>query len=146
MTIISDDGRRPNRIKIPPDCDLTLGLVCIDKAEDGVTAWQMQAEQRFTNPGGTIQGGFLAAMADSAMAVAAVTANRGRKVHVTNTDIQVRYISPAHVGSTLTCTARTLAVRRRVAFVEAEIVDDDDRLIAKATSTFLVSEREAVHS
>ena len=103
----------------------------------------MQAEQRFANPGGTIQGGFLAAMADSAMAASAVTANRGRKIHVINTDIQVRYLSPARVGSTLTCTARAVAPRRRVVFVEAEIVDDDGRLIAKAASTVIVTEREA---
>ncbi len=59
--------------RLPPNCDLTLGMRCIDKSQPGVTVWQMAAEEHLANPVGVIQGGFLAAFADSAMATATVT-------------------------------------------------------------------------
>ena len=54
-------------------------MTCVDKSEPGVTVWQMAAEEHLANPAGVIQGGFLAAFADSAMATATVTNLQGRR-------------------------------------------------------------------
>jgi acyl-coenzyme A thioesterase PaaI-like protein len=48
----------------------------------------------------------------------------------------------ASIGETLTCTARVIGGGRRVNFVEAEIVDGEGRLVAKASSTYLLTPRE----
>ena len=130
------------KLLIPPPCDATLGLECIDKSEPGVTVWTMPADERFLNPGGIVQGGFLAALADSAMSAAVVTANRGRKVLLASTDIQVRFFSAVEAGRQLTCTGRVTVSRRRVAFAEADIVDERGTQVAKASSTFYITERE----
>ena len=61
------------RIQVPPNCELTLGMTCVDKAEPGRTVWRMRADERFANPAGIVQGGFIGAMADSAMGSATVT-------------------------------------------------------------------------
>ena len=61
------------RIQVPPNSELTLGAVCVDKAQAGRSVWHMAADERFANPAGTIQGGFLAALADSAMGAATIT-------------------------------------------------------------------------
>ena len=61
------------RIQVPPNCELTLGMTCVDKAEPGRTVWRMRADERFANPAGIVQGGFVGAMADSAMGSATVT-------------------------------------------------------------------------
>ena len=55
------------RVQVPPNCDLTLGMVCVDKSTPGRSVWRMLADERFANPVGIIQGGFVAAFADSAM-------------------------------------------------------------------------------
>lgn len=128
-------------MQVPPNCDLTLGMVCLDKSEPGRTVWRMPADERFANPAGIIQGGFLAAMADSAMGAAGVTWAKGRKVHCANAELKISFLRPATVGGSLTCTAEVISGGSRVAFVEALIVDDEGRHVAKAGSTYLLADR-----
>ena len=131
-----------HRVQVPPNCDLTLGMVCIDKTEPGRTVWRMTADERFANPVGIIQGGFVSAFADSAMGAASLTYARERKVFSANAELKISFLKPAKVGSTLTCTAYVISGGQRAAFVEAEIVDDEGRMIAKATSTYLLTPRD----
>ena len=49
---------------------------------------------------------------------------------------------PAKVGTTLTCTAEVISGGKRAAFLEAEVVDDEGRLVAKATSTYMLTPRD----
>jgi uncharacterized protein (TIGR00369 family) len=128
--------------RVPPNCDLTLGMTCLDKSEPGVTVWQMGADEHLANPLGVVQGGFLAAFADSAMATATVTGLRGRRAYTANTELKISYLRAAPTGSPLTCTARVVGGGRRVTFVEAEITDEHGRLIAKASSTYLITDRD----
>lgn len=130
------------RVQVPPNCDLTLGMVCIDKTEPGRSVWQMLADERFANPVGIIQGGFVAAFADSAMGAASVTFAKDRKVFSANAEIKVSFLKPAKVGSLLTCTAYVISGGNRAAFIEAEITDEDGRMIAKASSTYLLTPRD----
>lgn len=128
-------------LQIPPNCDLTLGLRCVDKSTPGVSVWQMTIDDRFLNPAGTVQGGFLAAMADSAMGASAVTAAGERRVFVANTEMKISLIRPASPGTVLTCTARVLKSGQIITFVEADIVDQESRLVARANSTYLLKDR-----
>jgi uncharacterized protein (TIGR00369 family) len=132
-------GPRP---RVPPNCDLTLGMICVDKSRPGVTVWQMTVEEPLANPVGVIQGGFLAAFADSAMATATVTNLQGRRAYTANTELKISYLRAAAVGARLTCTARVIGGGQRVTFVEAEVIDADGRLIAKASSTYLLTPRD----
>lgn len=128
-------------LQIPPNCDLTLGMVCVDKSTPGTSVWTMRADERFLNPAGIIQGGFLAAMLDSAMGASAVTGAGERRVHVANTEMKVSFLRPAELDSTLTCTARVLKTGSVICFVEATILDHQDRLIATASSSYLLKDR-----
>lgn len=129
------------RLQVPPNCDLTLGLRCVDKSQPGRTIWEMWADERFANPGGVMQGGFLSAMMDSAMGASAVTSLEGRKARVANAEMKVSFIKSAVVGSLLTCTATVVESGRTVIFVTGEIRDERDRLIATGSSTYIASER-----
>ncbi len=83
-----------SRLQVPPNCDLTLGLVCIDKSQPGRTTWRAAADERFANPAGILQGGFVAAIADSAMGASAVTyamQEPGRKVLSVNVEMKVSF-------------------------------------------------------
>lgn len=131
----------PDRLQVPPNCDLTLGMVCLDKSEPGRTVWRMAADERFTNPAGILQGGFLAAMCDSAMGAATVTWARGRKVRSLTAELKVSFLAPVAAGAILTCTAEVISGGGRVAFVEAEVVDDGGRLVARASSTYILAPR-----
>ncbi len=126
------------RVQVPPNCDLTLGMVCLDKSEAGRSVWRMVADERFANPVGIIQGGFVAAFADSAMGAASVTFARDRKVFSANAEIKVSFLKPARVGSVLTCTAYVISGGNRAAFIEADVTDDDGRLCALVRMTIAV--------
>lgn len=119
-------------------------MACIDKTDPGRSVWRMVADERFANPVGIIQGGFLAAFADSAMGAASVTYARqaaGGKVFSANAEMKVSFLRPATVGTTLTCTATVISGGSRLAFVEAEVVDGDERMVAKASSTYVLTPR-----
>jgi uncharacterized protein (TIGR00369 family) len=132
------------RIQVPPNCELTLGMVCTDKATPGRTVWRMRADERFANPAGIVQGGLVGAMADSAMGSATVTFAReaGRKVFSSNVEMKTSFLAPVRVGATLECTAWVVSGGRRVAFAEAEVVDDGGTTVARASSTYLFTTRD----
>lgn len=128
--------------RVPPNCDMTLGMTCVDKSEPGVIVWRMEAAEHMANPIGVVQGGFLAAFADSAMSTATITNLQGRKAYTANVEMKISFLRGAPVGETLTCTARVIGGGKRVSFVEAEIVDRSGALVAKASSTYVLTPRE----
>ena len=141
-------------MQVPPNSDLTLGMTCVDKSVPGRCTWRMRADERFANPAGIMQGGFLGAFADSAMGAAAVTFVQGRKVFASNAEMKISFLAPVPPGATLLCHAEVVSGGKRVAFVEASILatveaDKDgqsegqqaERLVARATSTYVFRDR-----
>ena len=129
-------------IQVPPNCEVTLGMTCIDKSQPGRTVWRMPADIRFANPVGVIQGGFLAAMVDSAMGSATITHARaaGRRVFSASIDMRISFLAPARVGSLLECSAVVVQGGARVAFAEAEVTDDTGVPIARASASYIYTQ------
>ena len=128
-------------LQIPPNCDLTLGLTCVDKSEPGRTVWRAVVDERFLNPAGVLQGGFLAAMLDSAMGASAVTMVGDRRVSVANTEMKISFLRTARLHDSLTCVATVLKPGRVISFLEAKVSDGEGMLIATASSTYLIKDR-----
>ncbi len=128
-------------LQIPPNCDLTLGLTRVATPDGARSVWRARIDERFLNPAGVVQGGFLAAIADSAMGAAAVATVGERKVLVANTDLRISFLRPASAGSVMTCIATVVKSGSLVAFVEARIVDQDDDIVASASSTYVIRDR-----
>ena len=111
----------------------------------------MHVDERFTNPVGVLQGGFLAALCDSAMGASSITWAMGTSAggegrppaRAANAEIKVSFMKPVQPGTTLTCTATVVSGGSRVAFVEADVVDSDGNRVARASSTYLLSPRPA---
>ncbi len=131
-------------MQVPPNCDLTLGLRLTEKGEPGHTTWEMEADERFCNPAGIVQGGFIGALCDSAMGASAVTyATRGGSIKVfsANAEMKTSFYRPVRPGSRLTCSARVVSGGERVLFVEADVSDGEGNLVARASSTYIVTPR-----
>jgi uncharacterized protein (TIGR00369 family) len=136
-----------SRMQVPPNSDLTLGMTCLDKATPGRCTWRMRADERFANPAGIMQGGFLGAFADSAMGAAAVTYVEGRRVFASNAEMKISFLGAVPPGADLICVAEVVSGGRRVAFVEASVTarpegEGDERLVARASSTYLYKDRD----
>ncbi|MGA2209885.1 MAG: PaaI family thioesterase [Acidimicrobiales bacterium] len=134
-------------MQVPPNCDLTLGMVCTDKSEPGRTAWRMTADDRFANTAGVMQGGLVGAFADSAMGASAVTfarrddAGGPKAMTCANVEMKVSFLRSVRTGGVLTCLATVVSGGERVVFCEAEVRDEAERLVAKASSTYLITPR-----
>ena len=85
------------------------------------------------NPGGTVQGGFIAAMLDDAMGPALVSSTNGTEMPV-SLDINVSFIKPVRPGRVI-ARGRVVSRTKSTAFLEAELFDQAGNLLARATST-----------
>jgi uncharacterized protein (TIGR00369 family) len=127
-------------VRIPPPIAELLGLELVSGA-DGEAVMEMDAREEHTNPMGTIQGGVLCALADGAMGWAYVS-QLGEGESFTTLELKINYLRPFWTGK-LVATGRVVHCGRTVGLVECEIVDDQGRLIAHATSTCLTLRGEA---
>lgn len=108
--------------------------------EDGVASIQMDADCRHHNPMGIVHGGVLCDLADAAMGVAFADGLEEGESFVT-IQLSATYLRSFREGR-LVATGRVLQQGRSAGHAEAEVVDAEGRLVARFSSTCLVT-REA---
>lgn len=116
---------------LPPGAQL-LGREWLGFDEGGRALIRFQAQPAFTNRHGTIQGGFLAAMLDSATGICALAALSPDLTVVTRS-LDTRFLKPAAVGA-ITARARVVERTDRDMVVQAELVDANGITVADATA------------
>jgi uncharacterized protein (TIGR00369 family) len=94
------------------------------------------APGHLANPSGVLHGGVLMGLADSAMGLTMCGLLEPGKTG-TNTDLQIRFLRPTTSG-TLRATARVVRRGRRTLVLEADVTDAAGKLVARASSTFLL--------
>jgi uncharacterized protein (TIGR00369 family) len=104
---------------------------------DGVALLELQAAARHHNPMGIVHGGILCDLADAAMGVAFAATLEDGETFAT-LQLSALYLRPVREG-TLTARGRVLHRGRRHGHAEAEITDQDGQLVARFTSSCLVS-------
>ena len=93
---------------------------------------KLEAEERHSNPMGTIHGGVIGDVADAAMGMAYFsTLEEGESF--TTLELKVNFIRPFWTG-TLLAHGRVVHRGRTVGLTECDVVDVDGRLIARASS------------
>jgi uncharacterized protein (TIGR00369 family) len=121
----------------PPPVMRLLGMSRLE-AYEGRVVVEMPPQEFHYNPLGTVHGGMLATLLDTA-AGCAVHSTLPAGVGYTSMDLSVKYLRPVTVESgTLRCTGSVLQRGRRTALAEARLTDGTDRLVAHATSTCLI--------
>jgi uncharacterized protein (TIGR00369 family) len=120
----------------PPAFAITLGLEAGSFGE-GTAEFTMKTDPvRHGNVMGTLHGGALATLADTAMGFAFATTLAGDESFAT-LEMKVSFIRPVWV-STLTARATVVHRGKTTGLVECHVRDERDRLIGHATSTCLV--------
>ena len=106
--------------------------------EEGRVVFAGTPGRQHYNPIGTVHGGVLATLLDSATGCA-VHSTLPAGTGYTSLDLSVRFLRPVSVGSgTLRCTGEVLNAGRRTALAEARLTDAAGKLLAHATSTCLL--------
>ncbi len=93
----------------------------------------MVAEERHSNPMGTIHGGILCDLADAAMGVAFFsTLEPGESF--TTLELKINFLRPFWTGK-LVARGKVVQRGKTVGMVECDIFDDQERLVARSSST-----------
>ncbi|MCX7522161.1 PaaI family thioesterase [Microbacterium sp. STN6] len=115
-----------------------LARMRVVAADVGSTTFECDPHISHYNPIGTVHGGLIATILDSAVGCAVhTTLPKGQGY--TSVDIRVSFLRPVRLETgTLTCTATVTKAGRRVAFAEATLTDAAGTLYATASSSLLV--------
>lgn len=118
----------------------TLGRewVSFDRATGSATL-RFHAKAEFANRHGTVQGGFLAAMLDSATGIT-LLATLPKELTAVTISLDTRFERPASVGI-LTVEARVTEKDDRDATVEAEVVSPDGTIVARGRAKLRIRKR-----
>ncbi|MEV4816490.1 PaaI family thioesterase [Micromonospora tulbaghiae] len=108
------------------------------EAEEGRVAVELLPQEFHYNPLGTVHGGVLSTLLDTA-AACAVHTTLPAGVGYTSLDLNVKFLRPVTVDTgLLPCEGTVLQRGRRTALAEARLTDPANRLVAHATSTCLI--------
>lgn len=107
---------------------------------NGAAVLQMDIRAEHRNSIGIVHGGVIASLADTACGMALLSAVKPGSGYVT-ANMSVSYVGVAK-GAYLEARAKVISARKRMGFVEAEVVDEAGTLVAVATTTFFLSAEE----
>ena len=116
-----------------------IGFEATD-VSDGRATVILSAGPQHANPMGTLHGGILCDIADAAMGIAFAT-NLSPDESFTTVELKINFFRPVWKAE-LKAEASVEQRGRTIGFVECTTTDEQDRLIAKASSTCMVLQGE----
>lgn len=122
-----------DKVPTPPAAKL-LGwrFVALDREKAEITV-AFDIDDRFLNPAGDVQGGFVAAMLDDTLGPALFASTDGQ-VFAPTISLTTNFIAPARPG-TFTGKGRVVSRGRTIVFLAGELYDAAGTLVASATAT-----------
>ena len=116
-----------------PQTTLGIDQVLSIDSINGIATISYIAEKKMCHSGGIVQGGFVTAWIDAAMALACM-AKCGKEVLVLTLEIKISFIEAAKTGK-LIASGKVLKTSKSLALLEGDLRDIKGNLIAKGTST-----------
>jgi uncharacterized protein (TIGR00369 family) len=96
----------------------------------------LQIEPRHLNLSGTLHGGMIATLADTATGLAYRTGLR-EGTNALTSSLSITFLRPGPAG-VVTAKGRVVKRGSRFGYAEADVVDEDGRLLARAAATYTV--------
>ena len=96
---------------------------------------KLEVERNHLQPLGTVHGGVIATLIDTATYWAAFLV-LPEDTGLVNVDLKLNYLRPVS-GGVLIAEGRCLRAGRTISYAEASVKDEDDRLVAHGTSTLM---------
>ncbi len=127
-------------MNVPPPVAELLGIDLVE-AGGGLCTMKLEAEERHSNPMGTIHGGIIGDLADAAMGMAYFS-RLAEGESFTTLELKINFLRPFWTG-TLLAHGRVVHGGRTVGLTECDVVDTDGRLVARASSTCMTLRGDA---
>ena len=109
----------------------TLGAR-ITEAEPGRVVLELEAGPQDRHGGGVVQGGVITQIADAAMGMSLATMQEDR-IWNTTIELKINFIRPV-VSGRVRAVGRVVEIRQTLLFGEADVLDEEGRLVARASS------------
>ena len=106
----------------------------VESVQEGRAIFRLDVRPRHKQIHGVVHGGILAALADTAAAIAAYTVIP-RGVEIATLELKINYMEPVP-GGRVKADARVLRKGRNFIVTECEIFNEDGSLAAKSLLTF----------
>jgi acyl-CoA thioesterase len=111
-----------------------LGLE-LGEMKPGEASLHLDVRDELRQNQGVVHGGAVASLIDTASAFAVLTQLEPNE-RVTTTDLTIHYLRPVTAGR-LSATARTVRAGRRLFVLSVEVIDDQQKLVATAVTTYI---------
>lgn len=104
--------------------------------EPGQVVYKMTVKKEHEAIPFVAHGGVIAALIDGTLGVSGLSLSALENKVVSTVEFKVNYLKPANVGDALRCTGNVVNSGKRLLYIEAEVKNQDNVVIAKANGTF----------
>lgn len=112
----------------------------IAEVEEGRAVVELDVHAGHRHEGGVVQGGIITQIADAAMGMSLMTRQDDGMANTT-IELKINFLRPV-VDGRLRAIGRVVEMRKALLFSEADVVDEQGRLVAHASSTCLAIPRK----
>jgi uncharacterized protein (TIGR00369 family) len=117
----------------PPTGILFKSNILEVRSAEGFVRMSYDIGPEFCNPSGAVQGGIVTAMLDDAAAFACIIMTTER-IYVPTLELKTSFLGAAYAGL-LYAEARCIKFGKSIAFMEAELLDGEGKVLAKMSTT-----------
>jgi uncharacterized protein (TIGR00369 family) len=124
--------------ELPPPPMAAVMDMRLVTAEPGLAVFECEPDESHYNPIGSVHGGLVCTLLDSALGCAAQTTLPAGQGY-TSIELKVNYLrAVTHASGTLVATGRVTKPGSRVAFAEGDVRDASGKVVATASGSLLV--------
>jgi uncharacterized protein (TIGR00369 family) len=131
------DGKRP-----PPPIAGLIGFT-LSAVSPGEAVIELTAGRQHANPMGALHGGVLCDIADAAMGIAYASTLAEGETFAT-VELKINFLKPVWTAK-LRAIGRIIKRGKTLGFVECDITDEEQSLVARASSTCMTLRGEQGH-
>jgi len=138
LKMVAADGAansKGSRFIFPPAIAKTLGFKLIEVEPGTATIEILTETEKHGNPMGTVHGGVLCDIADAAIGLAHATTLKEDE-SFTSIDLQINFFRPVW-NDRLRAVAKPVNVGKQISRYVCDIIRNDEKLVAQATSTIM---------
>jgi uncharacterized protein (TIGR00369 family) len=134
------------RPELPSDVKMPVATLIgfeITEVATGRAVTTLQTGPQHANPMGTLHGGILCDISDAAMGISLATTLEPDQ-SFTTMELKINFFRPVWT-SKLTAEANVIQRGKTTAYVECTITDENNKLVAKASSTCMILHGDRAH-
>ncbi|MEM7182107.1 MAG: PaaI family thioesterase [Spirochaetota bacterium] len=126
---------RGTAVEVPPKCAYELQAEFLEYQFKKSLKLKFPVPEKYANPAGVLQGGFLTAMFDNSFGPLSYLV---AKKPTTSLDIITHYVRPIKVNHPLFITVQVVSRSKATMYMTGDAFDEKDRLLGSASTNMMI--------